>query len=281
MTRAIRSIREDLGLVDMIIELADARIPVSSRNPDIGDLCGNKLRLLVFTKADLADEKRLRGFIEVSKGEGIETLSVSLKSSSARSEILKKIDSICREKRERDKKRGLLVRPVRALVAGIPNVGKSTLINLLAGKSAAKTGNKPGVTRGKQWIQTGKDLLLLDSPGLLWPRTGDTEAGELLAVIGSMNDDRFDMTGIAAILLKKLELGYPSAVNDRYGIEVTASDNSQEILEKIAVKRGFLGAGAVPDINKAAGALIDDMRKGKLGGIVLDGLGEEEHETGD
>ena len=281
MTRAIRSIREDLGLVDMIIELADARIPVSSRNPDIGGLCGNKLRLLILTKADLADEKRLKPFIESSRGEGTDTLSVSLRSASARKEILRHIDSICQAKRERDKKRGLLNRPVRALVAGIPNVGKSTLINLLAGKSAARTGNKPGVTRGKQWIQTGKDLLLLDSPGLLWPRTGDTEAGELLAVTGSMNDDRFDMTEMAAILIRKLELGYPDAIGMRYGIEVSAGEHSQDILEKIAKNRGFLGTGGTPDIYKAAGALIDDLRKGKLGGVVLDGLGEEQHETGD
>ncbi len=271
MTAAIRSMREDLKLIDLVIELADARIPAASRNPDIDELCRGKARLLIYGKADLADPAMLAEWIRYQRAGGITAISADVRSAGALKTIRAAIDEASAPLRIRNEKRGLKNQAVRALVAGIPNVGKSTFINLLAGRKAAKTGNKPGVTRGRQWIATGKGLQLLDSPGILWPRIGDPDTGELLAVIGSMNDENLDPEALARAILARLDRIAPEAVMTRFSLpEEARAVPPEEKLSLIAEKRGFLGEGGRLLTSRAAEVLIDEFRKGRLGGFVLE-----------
>ena len=193
MTKAVRQMKEDIKLIDLVIELLDARIPLSSRNPDIDDLGKNKARLVLLNKSDLADETDNNKWIQYFKDKGIIALKINSKNKQGIKEINNAVQIACKEKIERDKKRGIINRPVRAMVVGIPNVGKSTFINAYAGRAAAKTGNKPGVTKGKQWIKLNKNLELLDTPGILWPKFDDQTIGMHLAFIGSMNDNVLDV----------------------------------------------------------------------------------------
>ncbi|MCR5676234.1 MAG: ribosome biogenesis GTPase YlqF [Lachnospiraceae bacterium] len=290
MTAAIRMMRESLSQVDLVIETADARIPQASRNPDIDDLCRNKARLLVLCKADLSDPNALKTWTAHYRREGLTVTAVNARSAGSKKALLNAVNEASREKRERNARRGIKNQAIRALVAGIPNVGKSTIINLLAGRSAAKTGNKPGVTRGEQWIQAGSGLQLLDSPGILWPKIGDPDAGEMLALIGSMNDDNLDETALACALIRRLEQYYPDAVPQRYfsATNVRAdrsskrpendpvfppaghADETYEVLERIATVRGCIGEGGKLLVSRAAQILLDDFRSGKLGGILLE-----------
>ena len=189
MTKAKRMMQEEIKLVDLVIELVDARIPLSSRNPDIDELGKNKSRIILLNKADLADEEGNRSWTAYFKKQGVYVLEMNARTGSGTKAIHGLVQSACREKIARDKKRGIQNRPVRAMVVGIPNVGKSTFINSFAGKACTKTGNKPGVTKGKQWIRLNKSLELLDTPGILWPKFSEREVGLRLAYIGSMNDD--------------------------------------------------------------------------------------------
>jgi len=275
MTKAKRMMQENIKLVDLIIELLDARIPMSSRNPDIDELGKNKARIILLNKSDLADPGRNRQWIDFFSQSGAYVQELNARTGAGIKGIQPLVQKACREKIERDRKRGIVNRPVRAMVVGIPNVGKSTFINSFAGKACTKTGNKPGVTKGKQWIRLNKNLELLDTPGILWPRFDDRRVGMRLAFIGSMNDDIIVAEELACELLDSLRTLCPEAVSQRYGTEW--EENAAQMLEKIAQIRGCRLKGESFDLKKAADILLDDFRSGRLGRITLECPMEEFH----
>ncbi len=289
MTKARRAMQEDIKLVDMVIEVVDARVPISSRNPDIDELGKNKFRLVLLNKADLADEKKNVQWQEWFRSKGIAVVMTDARTKNSMKTIQNTIMEVCREKIERDRKRGIKNRPVRAMVVGIPNVGKSTFINSFAGRSCAKTGNKPGVTRGNQWIRLNKDVELLDTPGILWPKFEDQTVGLHLAFIGSIKDDILNQEELAVELIRFLQANYPKLLQARYG----AGDEPKEVkeygeaspgevawditkaeplkvLEQIAQLRGCLLKAGELDIKKAAVLCLDDFRTGRLGRISVE-----------
>ncbi|MBE5957848.1 MAG: ribosome biogenesis GTPase YlqF [Lachnospiraceae bacterium] len=268
MTKAIRQMKEDIKLIDLVVEILDARLPLSSRNPDIDELGKNKARLILLNKSDLADERWNDKWAEYFREKGYTVVKVNSKNKTGIKEINNAVNEACKEKIERDRKRGIKNRPVRAMVVGIPNVGKSTFINAYAGKACTKTGNKPGVTKGKQWIKLNKGLELLDTPGILWPKFEDQSIGFKLAVSGSINDNILNTTDMVYDFIKMLKEMYPEAITSRYGIE--DSDDALEILNRVAEVRGCKLKGDRPDIDKAALIILDDYRSGKLGRITLD-----------
>lgn len=268
MTKAVRMMQENIKLIDLIIELVDARIPMSSRNPDIDRLGAGKSRIVLLNKSDLADPAYNRQWAEFFQEKGAHVLEINAKTGAGVKSINGLVQEACREKLERDRKRGIVNRPVRAMVVGIPNVGKSTFINSFAGKACTKTGNKPGVTKGKQWIRLNKGLELLDTPGVLWPKFEDSQVGMRLAFIGSMNDEVIIMEELACDLLTVLRELYPESVRDRYDIEWC--DTPAETLEAIARNRGCLAKGESLDMKKASGILIDDFRSGRLGRMTME-----------
>lgn len=268
MTKAKRMMQENIKLIDLIIELVDARIPLSSSNPDIDELGKGKSRIVLLNKSDLADPMMNKKWMEYFQNKGAFVLEVNSKNGNGIKSIQNLVKEACKEKIERDKKRGIINRPIRAMVVGIPNVGKSTFINSFAGKACAKTGNKPGVTKGKQWIKLNKTLELLDTPGILWPKFEDQEAGMKLAFIGSMNDEVIIIDELAYDFIQVMQNLYPHMLKDRYQIETGVSP--VEILSGVARSRNCLLKGEVLDLEKAASILIDDFRSGKLGRITLD-----------
>lgn len=270
MTKAMRQMKEDIKLIDLVIELLDARIPISSRNPDIDNLGKNKARLVLLNKSDLADEVQNNKWIQYFKDKGIIALKINSKNKQGIKDINNAVLTVCKEKIERDKRKGIKNRPVRAMVVGIPNVGKSTFINAYAGKNCAKTGNKPGVTKGKQWIRLGKNLELLDTPGVLWPKFDDQKIGLHLAFIGSMNDNNLDMAELAYQLIKEVSKTYPEAFLNRYGI--VGDEDSLQVMYQVAEVRGCKLKGNKPDLDKTSSMIMDDFRSGKLGRITLDCL---------
>lgn len=268
MTKAKRQMQEDIKLVDLVIELVDARIPYSSRNPDIDGLGKNKFRLVLLNKADLADEAYNQAWCQYLKEQGIHAVKIDSRNKAGMKQIHNVIQEVCKEKFERDRRRGILNRPVRAMVVGIPNVGKSTFINSFAGKACAKTGNKPGVTKGKQWIKLNKNVELLDTPGILWPKFEDETVGMHLAYIGSINDNIVDTTELALALIQTLVKDYPGILANRF--ELDESVECLEILGQIAKNRGCLKKGSEFDYTKAAGLLLDEFREGRLGRITIE-----------
>ena len=270
MTKAKRQMQEDIKLIDLVIELVDARVPLSSRNPDIDDLGKNKARLILLNKSDLADDAKNEKWIEYFKAKGYHALKINSKNKSGIKEINNVVNEACKEKIERDRKRGIKNRPVRAMVVGIPNVGKSTFINAYAGRNCAKTGNKPGVTKGKQWIKLSKTLELLDTPGILWPKFEDQAIGLKLALIGSINDNILDVSDMAYEFVKILNNSYENAIPNRFGVE--KNDDPLKMLEGIAEVRGCKLKGNVLDLEKASSILLEEFRSGKLGKITLDRL---------
>ena len=279
MTKAIRMMQENIKLIDIIIELTDARIPASGRNPDIDELGKNKYRLIILNKADLADPAVTKKWKEYYEAQGNFVLEMNSKTGNEAGKVKDLVQSACAEKIERDKKRGIVGRPIRAMVAGIPNVGKSTFINKLAGRNSAKTGNKPGVTKGKQWISLGKNMQLLDTPGILWPKFEDQEVGLHLALIGSMNDENLDSVELACDLIKVLNNYYPGVIKEKYNItdeqlseflEDQYANEFSAVLSAIAENRKLIRQGAVPDIDRASSLLLDDFRNGRLGRLSLE-----------
>ena len=269
MTKARRMIEEDIKLIDLVIELLDARIPMSSRNPDIDHLAQGKARLVILCKSDLADPRETKKWIEYFENRGISAAAIDARDNSIKQKLIPLIDKACEEKRERLKRRGIKNRPMRALVCGIPNVGKSTFINSFTGKQVAKTGNKPGVTKGKQWIRLRKDVELLDSPGILWPNQSDESVGEKLAMIGSINDNILERTELASVIYDACKAQDSKALATRFDLESEDAD-IWEVLENIAKKRGLLNKGGAVDTEKAASILIDEFRKGQIIKITLD-----------
>ena len=268
MTKAKRQMQEDIKLIDLIIELVDARVPLSSRNPDIDELGKNKARMILLNKADLADERQNRAWMEYFKEKGIYAVSIDSRNKGSMKAVSAAITEACKEKTERDRRRGIKNRPVRAMVVGIPNVGKSTFINSYAGKACAKTGNKPGVTKGKQWIRLNKNVELLDTPGILWPKFEDQRVGLYLALIGAIKDGILNIDELSLELIKILLSDYPSVLHERYGVEEDAEP--PVILGQIAENRKCISKGNELDYSKAAALLIDEFRSGKLGQITLE-----------
>lgn len=268
--------QENIKLIDIVVELVDARIPFSSKNPDIDELARNKYRLIILNKEDMADPHVTDLWEQYYKDKGFYVTKVNSRQGGGIREVKKLINEVCREKKERDKKRGILNRPVRAMVAGIPNVGKSTFINSFAGKACAKTGNKPGVTKGKQWIKINKDVELLDTPGILWPKFEDQAVGLRLAYIGSIKDELLNTSEIALKLIDFLKSQYPGCLNRRYGVE--ESGDVHQILLDIALARGCVMKGNQPDMEKAAALLLDEFRSVRLDRISLEkpAVGQEE-----
>lgn len=268
MTKAKRQMQEDIKLVDMIIELVDSRVPLSSRNPDIDELGKNKSRVILMNKADLTDERRLKDWEDYFKGKGYFVVRADSRNHKDMKQIHTVIDKASEEKRERDRKRGILNRPVRAMIVGIPNVGKSTFINTFAGKACAKTGNKPGVTKGKQWIKLNKGVELLDTPGILWPKFEDQAIGMRLALIGSIKDELLQTEELSLELIGYLKENYSGLLNQRYGVDETVEPVG--ILEQIARNRNCIKTRNELDFTKAAVLVMDEFRSGKLGKIILE-----------
>ena len=268
MTKAKRMMQEDIKLIDLVIELVDARIPMSSRNPDIDELGKNKARLILLNKSDLAEDRQNDAWATYFKEKGYSVVKVNSKKGGGIKSIHAVIQEACKEKIERDRKRGILNRPVRAMVVGIPNVGKSTFINALAGKACAKTGNKPGVTKGKQWIRLNKNVELLDTPGILWPKFEDQTVGLRLAFIGSIKDEILNTEELAAEMIQFMKKYYRGVLAEKYAI--IESDDPYQCLADIAKSRHCLLRGNELDIAKAAILLVDDFRSGRLGRITLE-----------
>lgn len=268
MTKARRMMEENIKLIDLVIELVDARIPLSSRNPDIDHLAKNKARLILLNKSDLADERMNLAWMEYFTSLGFYVLKLNSRTGAGIKQMNGKVMEACHEKIERDKKKGIQNRPVRAMVVGIPNVGKSTFINAYAGKACAKTGNKPGVTKGKQWIRLNKMTELLDTPGILWPKFDNQEVGQRLAMIGSMNDEVINTEELSFDVVKYLLKEYPGNITERYHVE----ENKEvlDIVGEIAAHRGCLKKGAEIDYEKVAGIILDDFRSGRLGRVTLE-----------
>ena len=269
MTKAKRAMKEDVKLVDLVIELVDARAPLASRTPDIDSLAAGKGRVILLNKADLASEKANAAWIAYFEEQGFQVMKIDARAKATLKQLNALIQEACREKIERDRRRGILNRPVRAMVVGIPNVGKSTFINSFAGKAAAKTGNKPGVTKGNQWIRLNKQVELLDTPGILWPKFEDQRVGLLLAFLGSINDEILEKDELASELADYLRNITPGLLKERYGIEEDGK-KPYELLDEIAAARACLTKGGVNDLTKAARLLLDEFRGGKLGRITLE-----------
>ncbi len=268
MTRAKRMMQEDARLVDLIIELVDGRAPMSSRNPDIDEIGRGKLRMILLNKTDLADAEANVQWSEYFREKGYFTQEINAKSGAGMKKILPLVQEACREKIERNRRRGIINRPVRAMVAGIPNVGKSTFINSFAGKSCTRIGNKPGVTKGKQWIRLNKNLELLDTPGILWPRFENQKVGERLAMIGSINDEILQTQELAAAVIMFLQKEYPALLRERY--QQNLSTDAYRALEEICIIRHCFKKGEEPDLLRASGMVLDDFRSGRIGRITLE-----------
>lgn len=265
---------DNIKLIDVVIELVDARIPLSSKNPDIDKLAQNKSRVILLNKHDMADPAYTNQWKQYFEDKGYFVSLVNSKSGQGVKQVKDIVNKACEEKIARDRRRGILNRPVRAMVVGIPNVGKSTFINSFVGKASAKTGNKPGVTKGKQWIRISKNIELLDTPGLLWPKFEDKMVGVKLAIIGSINDTILDTRELALELILFLNKYYKELLVKRYDIhiddEINDLKDSAKILETIAIKRSCLLKGGEPDLERAAIFFIDDFRSTKLGNITLE-----------
>ena len=268
MTKAKRMMQENIKLIDLIIEVVDARIPRSSRNPDIDELGKNKARLILLNKADLADDREYDKWAQYCQEQGYYTVKLIAKSGAGIKNVLPAIMESCQEKLERDRKRGIKNRPVRAMVVGIPNVGKSTFINAFAGKACTKTGNKPGVTKGKQWIRINKNVELLDTPGILWPKFEDQSVGAKLAMVGSIKDEILNLEELSLELLGCLHEFYKGLLEKRY--ELTESDDRLSMLTQIAENRKCIQKGNELDYLKAANIFLEEFRNGKIGRITLE-----------
>lgn len=268
MTKAKRMMQEDIKLIDLVIEVVDARIPLGSRNPDIDELGANKARIVLLNKSDLSDTRQNKLWMDYFTKQGIHALEINSKTGAGIKAIQGVVQEACKEKIERDRKRGIINRPVRAMVVGIPNVGKSTFINSFAGKACTKTGNKPGVTKGKQWIRLNKGLELLDTPGILWPKFEDQTVGLHLAMIGSMNDEIIHLDELAYELIKFVTKEYPGILKARYDIE--EQEDAYETLKAICMSRRCYLKGEELDIMKASSLLVEDFRSGRLGRITLE-----------
>lgn len=268
MTKAKRMMQEDIKLIDIVIELVDARAPKSSKNPDIDTLAKNKYRLILLNKVDMADEKDTAAWERYYQEQGFATARINARSGAGMKQITPLIQEVCKEKIERDRKRGILNRPIRAMIVGIPNVGKSTFINSYAKKACAKVGNKPGVTKGKQWIKLNKNVELLDTPGILWPKFEDETVGVHLAMIGSIKDEILNVSELALLLITFMQEYYPELFEERYGISFL--EKPVDTLMELARVRNCKLKGDEPDYEKAAMLLLEEFRNAKIGRMTIE-----------
>ena len=269
MTKTRRQIEADLKLVDAVCEIVDARIPMSSRNPDIDAICGGKPRILVLNRMDLADPEATKKWAAFFREQGMSVIATDCKSRRGISDFTPAARRACAEKLERDAKRGMN-RPLRVMVVGIPNVGKSTLINQISGRKGAKAENRPGVTRGKQWVTVDAGLQLLDTPGILWPKFEDPRVGMMLAYTGAVKENVIDLEELACFLMTLLHKHYPQALLDRYQVEAPEDTPGWELLEQAGRKRGYLVSGGEVNLERMARVLLDEFRGGKLGKFTLE-----------
>lgn len=270
MAKTRRMLSEQIGFIDIVIELLDARLPLSSQNPEIGNLVGDKPRLIILNKADLADDKVNREWADYFKQKGVEAVLLDSLHAKNLNFISDKIRFVLKDKLEKLAEKGMTGRSVKVMVVGIPNVGKSSFINRLAGRAGAATGDRPGVTRGKQWIRLKSGMELLDTPGILWPKFEDEQVGLRLAFAGSIKDEIMDTETLAAKLLEFLNEAYRDALCTRYKLADTEELNGYELLELIGRKRGFIISGGEIDALRAANIVLDEFRSCKIGKISLE-----------
>ncbi len=271
MSKTRRMISENLKLVDVVVELLDARLPLSSRNPEIDKMLNNKPRILVLNKADLANEKLTKEWLSWFESKGFIAIALDSQSGKGFSAFSPAIDKATKEKVERDRAKGIGKHSVRLMVVGIPNVGKSSFINRISGRSATKTGDRPGITQTKQWIRIAGKYELLDTPGILWPKFEDPEVAKRIAFTGGIKDEIIDIEELACFLLKYLSLQCSEALKLRYKItDDDVKEDSFTLLECIGRKRGCVISGGEIDTLRAANLLLDDFRSGKLGNITLE-----------
>ena len=269
MTKTRRQIEADLKQVDAVCEILDARIPISSRNPDIDSICGSKPRIVVLNRMDLADPVTTKAWVAYFKSKGMAALPTDCKTRKGIGDFQPAVRSVLKEKIDRNAQRGMN-RPLRVMIVGIPNVGKSTLINQISGRKGAKAENRPGVTRGKQWVTVESSLLLLDTPGILWPKFEDPEVGMMLAYTGAVKEGVIDIEELSCRLIQLLHQRYPQALKDRYGIDTPEDLPGYELLELAGRKRGFLVSGGEVNTERMAKVLLDEYRSGKLGRFTLE-----------
>ena len=270
MARTRRQIKESLPLVDAVVEIVDARVPVSSRNPELPELIGQKPLMVILNKCDLADENATRRRISELGKRGVTAIAVDCRSGKGLNAFAPTVRRMLADKIEANAQKGMAGKPLRLMVVGIPNTGKSSFINRMAGKNKAKVADKPGVTRQNQWFSIGSGIELLDTPGVLWPKFDDPDVGLRLAFIGSVKDTILDIELIAARFLTIMNENYPERIKERYKLEFPPESEEFERLEMLARKRGMLISGGEPDTERAAVMLLDEYRAGKLGRITLD-----------
>ena len=269
MTKTRRQIEADLKQVDAVCEIVDARIPMSSRNPDIDAICGAKPRIIVLNRMDLADPNGTKQWAAYFKNKGMAVIATDCKSRKGIADFTPAARLACKEKLERDAARGMN-RPLRVMVVGIPNVGKSTLINQISGRKGAKAENRPGVTRGKQWVTVDSGLQLLDTPGILWPKFEDPNVGMMLAYTGAVKEGVIDIEELACRLMELLHKFYPQTLMERYKVEAPEGTPGWELLELAGRKRGFLISGGEINTERMAKVLLDEFRSAKLGRFTLE-----------
>ena len=269
MTKTRRQIEADLKQVDAVCEIVDARIPISSRNPDIDSICGSKPRIIILNRMDLADQNATKRWAAYFREKGMAAVATDCKSRRGIGEFQPAVRVLLKERLERDAARGMN-RPIRVMVVGIPNVGKSTLINQISGRKGAKAENRPGVTRGKQWVTVDSGLQLLDTPGILWPKFEDPEVGMMLAYTGAVKEGVIDLEELACRLMELLHKYYPQTLIDRYKVEAPEGTKGWELIEMAGRKRGYLVSGGEVNTERMSKVLVDEFRSGKLGKFTLE-----------
>ena len=270
MTKTRRMMEENLKLVDAVCEILDARIPISSRNPDLDAICGTKPRMIILNRIDLADPAMVRLWAEYFRSQGKAVVATDCKSKKGINGFVPAVRALLSDKLQRYAEKGQVGRPLKLMIVGIPNVGKSTFINQIAGRKGAKAENRPGVTRGKQWVTVDQGLLLLDTPGILWPKFDDPEVGMRLAYTGAVKDDVLDVESLGCSLMRMLWSRYPDAICDRYKIEMPEDAQGWELMEAAGRKRGFLVSGGDVDLERMARVLLEEYRSCKLGRFTLE-----------
>lgn len=281
MAKATRMIKEYVKKVDVVIELLDARIPRSSANPVISEVVGQKPHIVVLNKADLANPQATKEWVAYFEKQGLTVLAIDSKTGKGNKQLVKAVERLAQPIIDKWKNKGIRSRSVRTIILGIPNVGKSTLINKLAGAAATRTADKPGHTRGQQWVKIGKDLELLDTPGVLWPKLEDQRAAARLAMTGAISDDVYDLESVMKQLLNQVNEANPDLLAERCKLKPEELGDANQLLESIGRRRGCLVSGGIVDLEKARRIVLADYRNQKLGNLTLDGVNEEPLATED